>query len=514
MAVITTIRSAFGFLTRLPVGPWPLQNDLNGISAWLPLVGLVVGGLAGGLTWTATLLFPPLVCGIIGCACWVAVTGGLHLDGVADCGDGLPIEVSRERRLEIMKDSRLGTFGGTALFFNLAFKGAALATLAAHGSWELLLTACALAGLLARSQIFIAMRFPGARPGGMGEAFKQGTRPGHALAAAAVTLAACALAGWNGLYALLSALAGSMGLLLYARRRLGGVTGDVFGCTVECTEWLHLLHFMKTPHKCRVPGLNIGCTSFIIPDYYVPAIRECVHYADDVALLLLEAGECGKELITPAEIRELAGIAADAGVTWNVHLPTDGGFATEESSRRYTENIIRAIDLTRELEPHTWVMHVVTDHIPGPDMRPHLTECETERILRSLEQITPHLPAPECLALENLERHPTDYLDKLVAATPHSRCFDIGHVWKEGLRPEKLLPLWLPDIRMCHLHGLEKRDHKSLHHMPAATLDAILHPMWDLHFSPLITLEVFSLDDFLNSHQAMLESHERYITKH
>ena len=139
MAVITTIRSAFGFLTRLPVGPWPLQNDLNGISAWLPLVGLVVGGLAGGLTWAATLLFPSLVCGVIGCACWVAITGGLHLDGVADCGDGLPVEVPRERRLEIMKDSRLGTFGGTALFFNLAFKGAALAALAACGSWELLL---------------------------------------------------------------------------------------------------------------------------------------------------------------------------------------------------------------------------------------------------------------------------------------------------------------------------------------------------------------------------------------
>ena len=130
MAVITTIRSAFGFLTRLPVGPWPLQNDLNGISAWLPLVGLVVGGLAGGLTWAATLLFPSLVCGVIGCACWVAITGGLHLDGVADCGDGLPVEVPRERRLEIMKDSRLGTFGGTALFFNLAFKAASAASAA------------------------------------------------------------------------------------------------------------------------------------------------------------------------------------------------------------------------------------------------------------------------------------------------------------------------------------------------------------------------------------------------
>ena len=242
MTVITAIRSAFGFLTRLPVGPWPLQNDLNGISAWLPLVGIVVGGLVGGLTFLSSLLFPPPLRGhrlrLLG-----GRHRGLHLDGVADCGDGLPVEVTQERRLEIMKDSRLGTFGGTALFFNLAFKAAALAVLAASGSWPLLLTACILAGLLARSQIFIAMRFPGARPGGMGEAFRQGTRPVHALIAAAVTLGACVLAGWSGLYALGAALAASLALLLYARRRLGGVTGDVFGCTVECTEWIVLLTF-------------------------------------------------------------------------------------------------------------------------------------------------------------------------------------------------------------------------------------------------------------------------------
>ena len=246
MAVITTIRSAFGFLTRLPVGPWPLRRDLSGISAWLPLVGVVVGGLAGGVTFAATLIFPPLICGVIGCACWVAITGGLHLDGVADCGDGLPVEVPRERRLEIMKDSRLGTFGGTALFFNLAFKSSTLVVLATSGSGVLLVTACARAGLLARSQIFIAMRFPGARPGGMGEAFRQGTKPVHALIGAAVTLAACALAGRYGWYALAVAAAGSLSLLLYARRRLGGVTGDVFGCTVECTEWLVLLTFCST----------------------------------------------------------------------------------------------------------------------------------------------------------------------------------------------------------------------------------------------------------------------------
>lgn len=243
MAIITTIRSAFGFLTRLPVGPWPLQKDLNGISAWLPLVGIVTGGLAGILTFAASMFVPPLLCGVIGCACWVAITGGLHLDGVADCGDGLPVEVSRERRLEIMKDPRLGTFGGTAIFFNLAFKTSALAVLAATGSWEYLLTACALAGLLARSQIFIAMRFPGARPGGMGEAFQQGTRPVHGVIAGLITITACLLAGWMGIFALCAALAGSLLILLYALRRLGGVTGDVFGCTVECTEWIVLLTF-------------------------------------------------------------------------------------------------------------------------------------------------------------------------------------------------------------------------------------------------------------------------------
>ncbi len=247
MKLITRIRSAFGFLTRLPVGPWPLQNDLYGISAWLPLVGLVVGGLVGAATWCAGFILPPFICGVIGCACWVAITGGLHLDGVADCGDALPVEVPRERRLEIMKDSRLGSFGGTALFFNLALKVAALTTLAQTCSLPLMMIACTLAGLLARTQIFFGMRFPSARPGGMGDAFRQGTRTIHAVMALIVVIAVCGGAaywvGWHALYAFDTAVAVSLLLLWCAKRRLGGVTGDVFGCTVECTECAVLLCF-------------------------------------------------------------------------------------------------------------------------------------------------------------------------------------------------------------------------------------------------------------------------------
>lgn len=248
---IRSLRSAFGFLTRLPVGAWPLQKDLDGVSMWLPLVGAVVGGLAGAVSWAAWAVFAPcplLLPGIIGCAAWAMVTGGLHLDGVADCGDGLPAEVSRERRLEIMKDSRLGTFGGIFLFFCLMLKAAAIGTLflRAAGGWRFM-ALCALAGLLGRVQIFAAMRMPGARKGGMGEAFCRATRTRHAVAALGVTLVCCALAGLPGLRALLWAALASACVLCYARRRLGGVTGDVFGLSVETTECAALLSFCLSP---------------------------------------------------------------------------------------------------------------------------------------------------------------------------------------------------------------------------------------------------------------------------
>lgn len=263
MKPLLSLRSAFGFLTRLPVGPWPLQKDLHGISAWLPLVGLVVGALAGAAAWGASLLLAPvpvLLAGLAGCACWVAVTGGLHLDGVADCGDGLPVEVSRERRLEIMKDSRLGTFGGTFLFFNLLLKTAAIGCLATRAltPWEIVLP-CALAGLLARTQIFIAMRFPSARPGGMGDAFRQGTTWWHAAVAVGVALGACLLLGESGWVALATALGASLAVLFYAARRLGGVTGDVFGWSVETVEWAVLLSF------CRAGAPALGGFMFQLP---------------------------------------------------------------------------------------------------------------------------------------------------------------------------------------------------------------------------------------------------------
>ena len=97
---------AFGLLTTLPFklpDDWS-AGDSGRASVWYPFVGLIIGVLTW-LTWKVTMfVFPSLVAGVITLVVWVVLTGGLHLDGLADCFDGLFVSAPVERRLEIMKD--------------------------------------------------------------------------------------------------------------------------------------------------------------------------------------------------------------------------------------------------------------------------------------------------------------------------------------------------------------------------------------------------------------------------
>ena len=199
-------------------------------------MGLLVGALGAlALLLAARLSLPAALCGIGAALVWTVITGGLHLDGVADCGDGLLVETSPERRLTIMKDSRLGSFGALALFFVLSTKVAALAALAGTAPLHAL-GACCLAGLLGRCQVFVGMRLPSARPGGLGSMMHDGMKPRYAYTALGLCLAACLVMGRHGLYGLLAAGLVAFWLLSAARKRIGGVTGDVFGALIETTE--------------------------------------------------------------------------------------------------------------------------------------------------------------------------------------------------------------------------------------------------------------------------------------
>lgn len=236
-----SLRASLCFFTRLPVGRPAEGFVFSGVVAWFPVVGLTVGLLGGLFLWLASLVLPPLLCGAAGCLIWIALTGGLHLDGVADCGDGMLLEAPKERRLEVMKDSRLGTYGAVALFTLLLFKAAALGTLSQSFSADLpslgrALSLCAMSAMLGRNSTFLALRLPSARRGGMGSHVLEGVTLRHALIALAISLVICFFNGSAGLAALVSGLCAALLVFGAAVHRLGGVTGDVFGCCIEITE--------------------------------------------------------------------------------------------------------------------------------------------------------------------------------------------------------------------------------------------------------------------------------------
>jgi len=235
------LRTAFGLMTTLPVrlpDTWS-AGDSGRAAVWYPLVGLVIGALAW-LAWTVTMLiFPPWVAAVITLVIWVALTGGLHLDGLADCCDGLLASTSVERRLEIMKDPHIGTFGVTGLILVLFLKAAALASLIPASSFSILLAAS-----LARFCILPAGLMRQARPSGMGADFASGFQRSFIVWGAIIPLVIAVLLGLRGVVSLIAGLGALLLILFLARARIGGVTGDVFGMAVEIVEAVVLLAFL------------------------------------------------------------------------------------------------------------------------------------------------------------------------------------------------------------------------------------------------------------------------------
>jgi len=235
---------AFRFLTVLPL-PFREGEDLPAVArsaALFPLAGLGIGGALLGTAAAGLIRFSPAVTGILVLVIWTVSTGGLHLDGLSDLADGIGGGRTREQKLAIMKDSRVGAFGVLALICLLALKGVLLADLAGRPSFllfrTLLFVPAAARGILT-AVIFL---FPNARPGGMGSFFKEHLRFREMFLALLLALAAgwfClgppALAIFGGALGL--SLAGGLGIT----RSLGGLTGDAYGALCETAEVLLLL---------------------------------------------------------------------------------------------------------------------------------------------------------------------------------------------------------------------------------------------------------------------------------
>ncbi len=231
------IAVAGAFLTRLPFKPAaPLSMaDLGPAGRAFPLIGLLVGAVAGGGLWLgAQINLHPLACAVIGLAAGAWITGALHEDGLADFADGMGAG-DRARRLEIMRDSRTGTFGVLALIFSIALKAAILAGFLGPG-----LAAAAMVTAAAVSRGAVPMVMLGLKPARADGLGRDAGRPDAVTVYQALGLsivAAFVLMNWQpAVLALLMAICavGMVGWL--AHRRLGGYTGDVLGAAQQAAE--------------------------------------------------------------------------------------------------------------------------------------------------------------------------------------------------------------------------------------------------------------------------------------
>lgn len=229
---MTGLRVAIGFLTVLPVphGAWQPAHAV----AWYPLVGVALAAVAGPVAFGASEVASPPLAAAITIAAWVALTGGLHLDGLADSADGAFAQVSRERRLAILRDVHHGTFAMLAIGVVLLLKYGGLAALDARAA----AAAVALAIVTARGSLPFVMRaFPGARPDGFGAESRAGATAGSVAFGLAVGILGGVITfGFTGVSVALGAgvVAWVLGKWLCAR--LGGLTGDTYGAVVESVE--------------------------------------------------------------------------------------------------------------------------------------------------------------------------------------------------------------------------------------------------------------------------------------
>ena len=225
----------FAALGLLTVIPSPLNtaraSTLGRSVAYFPLVGALLGAIVAAFDAVATVPLPPTVASVLDVGLFALLSGGLHLDGLADSADALFASGGRARRLEAMRDSHTGAFAVAAVTLVLLLEVASLAAIPRSIRAPALIAGCA----SSRWAMAVALvAFPAARSEGLAATFRAAAGPVDlVIATALVALVVLPLLLGSGLALIGAAAAVALAVGLFARSRLGGVTGDVCGAAGE-----------------------------------------------------------------------------------------------------------------------------------------------------------------------------------------------------------------------------------------------------------------------------------------
>ncbi len=251
---------AVRFLTRVPVDRRAIDDGLPAPDPdrmiadavpWFPVVGALVGALVGLVYWAAAWALPTPVAATVAVSVGVGVTGAFHEDGLADTADALWGSYDRERRLAILKDSRHGTYGVSALVLSTVLR---ITVLAALAPGRTALGALVAAHAIGRGAAVAMMgTTPNARDEGLA-AYVRSTRRGQIAAGVvgAMVLGLAGLAGW-----LLPAAILAAALTWIVRRlamdKLGGIVGDVLGAAEQVVEIGVMIVALAVVHRSASP---------------------------------------------------------------------------------------------------------------------------------------------------------------------------------------------------------------------------------------------------------------------
>jgi adenosylcobinamide-GDP ribazoletransferase len=227
------VAAAFQFLTRLPLPRLSYQTDsLSRTAKFFPLVGLALGGAVAGIYFLLSPHLPPLIVALAIVLFSALATGGMHEDGLADVADAFGGGWNKQKTLEIMRDSCIGSYGALAIVFSIAARVLLLANLPSENFVQYAIAA----EVISRWTVLpLGMALPAARKeAGLGTHF---ARQISGLSLAVGTLLMLAIVGyclrvsmWTPVVAasIVTLLSG-----LYYKRRIDGVTGDCFGATIQ-----------------------------------------------------------------------------------------------------------------------------------------------------------------------------------------------------------------------------------------------------------------------------------------
>ncbi|BBO72287.1 hypothetical protein DSCA_62170 [Desulfosarcina alkanivorans] len=243
---------------------------------------------------------------------------------------------------------------------------------------------------------------------------------------------------------------------------------------------------LETVCKKRFP-FSMACPSFVYPAGYTDNVRHLAPFVDEIELLFFES-RFADSLPSRSMIRELAQLARNGGITYNVHLPTDIRVGHRDAGVRQTavDVLTRTIDRCAPLDPTTFTLHLERDRSEPDDRRWQAHTAE------SLEAVLANGIPRRCISVENLG-YDFELAAPVVEKLDLSVCMDLGHLMAHNKAITAFFDRWRDRITIFHLHGVDgARDHLPLDRLSTARMVRVLE-LLD-RFCGVVSLEVFSFE--------------------